>query len=45
MTSPTPPLIDIDRISYTPAGTSVLRDVSLRSDASRIGIVGRNGSG
>ncbi len=45
MTSPTHPLIDIDRISYTPAGTSVLRDVSLRSDVSRIGIVGRNGSG
>lgn len=45
MTSSTHPLIDIDRISYTPAGTSVLRDVSLRSDASRIGIVGRNGSG
>ena len=45
MTSQTLPLIDIEKVCYTPAGTPVLRDVSLRSDASRIGIVGRNGSG
>ena len=45
MTNPTDPLIDIDRISYTPGGTPVLRDVSLKSDAARIGVVGRNGSG
>ena len=45
MTNPTHPLIDIDRISYTPGGTPVLRDVSLKSDAARIGVVGRNGSG
>ena len=45
MTSPTPPLIDIEKISYTPGGVSVLRDVTLQSDAARIGIVGRNGSG
>jgi len=45
MTSQTPPLIDIDKISYTPGGVSVLREVTLQSDAARIGIVGRNGSG
>ena len=45
MTNSTHPLIDIDRISYTPGGTPVLRDVSLQSDAARIGVVGRNGSG
>ncbi|NUH66629.1 ABC transporter ATP-binding protein [Sulfitobacter sp. S0837] len=45
MTSPTLPLIDIDKISYTPGGVPVLRDVSLQSDAARVGIVGRNGSG
>ncbi|UOA33354.1 Biotin transport ATP-binding protein BioM [Sulfitobacter sp. DSM 110093] len=45
MTSPTLPLIAIDDISYTPGGVPVLRGVSLQSDAARIGIVGRNGSG
>ncbi|MFG6566212.1 energy-coupling factor ABC transporter ATP-binding protein [Sulfitobacter sp. 1A13679] len=45
MINATLPLIDIDSISYTPGGTPVLQGVSLSSDAARIGIVGRNGSG
>lgn len=39
------PLIDVQQVTYAPGGVSVLRDVNFQSDASRIGIVGRNGSG
>ncbi|QFT58677.1 Biotin transport ATP-binding protein BioM [Sulfitobacter sp. THAF37] len=39
------PLIDARNITYAPDGVPVLTDVTLRSDARRIGIVGRNGSG
>lgn len=39
------PLIDIDDVRYAPDGMPVLQGISLRSDARRIGIVGRNGSG
>tara|TARA_R110002049_G_scaffold44333_3_gene129923 strand:- start:171749 stop:172483 length:735 start_codon:yes stop_codon:yes gene_type:complete len=45
MTSPTAPLISVEAVQYAPGGVDVLRDVSLQSDARRIGIVGRNGSG
>ena len=40
-----PFLIDLDKVSYTPEGTSVLCDVTLQASERRIGIVGRNGSG
>jgi biotin transport system ATP-binding protein len=39
------PLLSIESVCYTPGGTRALHDVTLRSDARRIGIVGRNGSG
>jgi len=39
------PLIDVENVCYRPDGVPVLQQVSLRSDARRIGIVGRNGSG
>lgn len=38
-------LIALDKVHYTPDGVSVLADVSIHSDARRIGIIGRNGSG
>jgi len=38
-------LIEINAVTYAPDGKSVLTDVSLCTDARRIGIVGRNGSG
>ena len=40
-----PFLIDLDKVFYTPEGTSVLCDVTLQASERRIGIVGRNGSG
>ena len=45
MTTSSAPLIDIDQVRYAPGGVQVLRGVTLQSDAARIGIVGRNGSG
>lgn len=39
------PLIDAQNITYAPNGAPVLSDVTLVSDARRIGVVGRNGSG
>lgn len=39
------PLIDLEDVVYAPGGVSVLSDITLRFDARRIGIVGRNGSG
>ncbi|HBR38219.1 MAG TPA: cobalt ABC transporter, partial [Sulfitobacter pontiacus] len=36
-----PFLIDLDKVSYTPEGTSVLCDVTLQASERRIGIVGR----
>lgn len=39
------PLIELDGVSFSPEGVDVLREVSLLSDARRIGILGRNGSG
>lgn len=39
------PLIEAHNITYAPGGTTVLSDVTLLSDARRIGVVGRNGSG
>ncbi|MCZ4256360.1 ABC transporter ATP-binding protein [Sulfitobacter sp. G21635-S1] len=39
------PLIDAQNITYAPNGVPVLSDVTLVSDARRIGVVGRNGSG
>ena len=42
----TPPdLIHLDAVRYAPGGKDVLRDISFRSSARRIGIIGRNGSG
>ena len=38
-------LITLDGVSYAPQGTPVLCDISLHASESRIGIVGRNGSG
>ena len=38
-------LIDISNLCWHPDGRPVLENISLRSDARRIGIVGRNGSG
>jgi len=38
-------MIALDGVSYTAGGRDILRDVSLHTDARRIGIVGRNGSG
>lgn len=38
-------LIELNAVSYRPDGKPVLSDVSLQTDAKRIGIVGRNGSG
>ena len=45
MTTSSAPLIAIDQVRYAPGGVQVLRGVTLQSDAARIGIVGRNGSG
>jgi biotin transport system ATP-binding protein len=45
MTQPQNPLIDLDDVFYAPQGVSVLSGITLASDARRIGIVGRNGSG
>ena len=42
---PEPALIELNAVDYAPDGKPVLRDISLRTDARRIGIVGRNGSG
>lgn len=39
------PLLLIQAVCFAPGGTTVLRDVTVHSDAHRIGIVGRNGSG
>lgn len=38
-------LIALDNVHYRPDGVSVLTDISFHSDARRIGIIGRNGSG
>jgi biotin transport system ATP-binding protein len=45
MTAPTDALIEMDDVSYAPGGVPVLSGISWRSNARRIGIVGRNGSG
>ncbi|QUJ75844.1 ABC transporter ATP-binding protein [Sulfitobacter albidus] len=39
------PLIDLDAVRVSREGRVTLDDVSLRSDARRIGVLGRNGSG
>ena len=39
------PLIDLDRVFYTPDGAGVLHDITIQASERRIGIVGRNGSG
>ncbi|NNE50939.1 MAG: ABC transporter ATP-binding protein [Sulfitobacter sp.] len=41
----TSPLIDLQGVHYAPEGRPVLSGISLRTQARRIGIVGRNGSG
>jgi len=44
--SPTaPPLIALRDVSYLPDSKPILSDITLETDARRIGIVGRNGSG
>jgi biotin transport system ATP-binding protein len=45
MTDPSAHLIDMQAIGFTPEGKPVLADIDLRSNARRIGVVGRNGSG
>lgn len=45
MPANTPPLIDLSDVHFIPGGTDVLRGITLRSDARRIGVIGRNGSG
>lgn len=45
MPSQLSPLIVLDTVDYTPNGMPVLKGISMRSDARRIGIIGRNGSG
>lgn len=44
MTHPMP-LISLQHVAFSPEGKPVLSAVSLRSNARRIGVVGRNGSG
>lgn len=39
------PLVSIEGVHLALGGITILRDVTLQSDARRIGIVGRNGSG
>lgn len=39
------PMIDLANVTYEPDGVQVLRDLTLRSSARRMGVVGRNGSG
>lgn len=39
------PLIALEAVDYAPSGVSVLTGISFQSDARRIGIIGRNGSG
>ncbi len=38
-------LIALDNVQYCPEGLAVLKGITLHSDARRIGIIGRNGSG
>lgn len=38
-------LIDLTDVHFVPGGTQVLHGITLHSDARRIGIIGRNGSG
>jgi len=45
MTDPSAFLIDMHGIGFAPDGVPVLTDIGLRSNARRIGVVGRNGSG
>ncbi|MBM1633306.1 ABC transporter ATP-binding protein [Sulfitobacter mediterraneus] len=45
MTDPNAHLIDMQAIGFAPEGKPVLSDIDLRSNARRIGVVGRNGSG
>ena len=41
----TAPLIELTNLRFAPEGRAVLQDFDLKTDARRIGIVGRNGSG
>jgi biotin transport system ATP-binding protein len=45
MPSQSSPLIALDAVHYTPDGMPVLKGISLNTDARRIGVIGRNGSG
>lgn len=45
MQQPPRALIDLTDVVYAPGGAPVLSGITLQSDARRIGIVGRNGSG
>lgn len=45
MHQPSRALIDLTDVVYAPGGVPVLSGITLKSDARRIGIVGRNGSG
>lgn len=45
MPQPSPPLIRLHDVTYAPDGKTVLSGITLDTNARRIGIVGRNGSG
>ena len=45
MPSQPTPLIELEAIDYAPDGVPVLTDISFSTNARRIGIIGRNGSG
>ncbi len=45
MPSQPPPLIALDAVDYTPSDVTVLKGITLHTEARRIGIIGRNGSG
>lgn len=45
MTPPAPPLINMRDVSFVVDGKPILSDVTLVTEARRIGVVGRNGSG
>ena len=45
MSKTAPALIHLDAVRYAPGGKTVLDNITVKSDARRIGIVGRNGSG